>query len=166
MFYAALSRANEEKLHGANKGWDRIKWTPTYGQEADTSKSLALMQRVRHHGTSDTDSQNEKEKDDKAALGETNGSQTDGGVSYGQYLGVDNSEWALASRAARTASWGAIFYLITTDILGPYTVPWALSQMGWSVGVVLYFVFGALAFYAGIQMWQVWTQKTNQRSQY
>jgi hypothetical protein len=34
--------------------------------------------------------------------------------------GVSDEEWAVASRAARTATWGAVFYLITTDILGPY----------------------------------------------
>lgn len=37
--------------------------------------------------------------------------------------GVSDSEWLEASRAARTATWGAVFYLITTDILGPYSVP-------------------------------------------
>ena len=36
---------------------------------------------------------------------------------------VSDAEWMQASRAARTATWGAVFYLITTDILGPYTVP-------------------------------------------
>jgi hypothetical protein len=36
---------------------------------------------------------------------------------------VSDEEWAVASRAARTATWGAVFYLITTDILGPYSVP-------------------------------------------
>lgn len=34
---------------------------------------------------------------------------------------VSNEEYVRASRALRTASWGAIFYLITTDILGPFT---------------------------------------------
>ncbi|KAH0147115.1 oligopeptide transporter protein, partial [Aureobasidium melanogenum] len=33
-------------------------------------------------------------------------------------------EWLQASRAARTATWGSVFYLITTDILGPYSVPY------------------------------------------
>lgn len=33
---------------------------------------------------------------------------------------VTNDEWVNASRAFRTASWGAGFYLITTDILGGY----------------------------------------------
>ncbi len=41
--------------------------------------------------------------------------------------GVTEEEWETAQRAARTASWGAIFYLITTDILGPYSIPFAIS---------------------------------------
>ncbi|GKT58032.1 transmembrane amino acid transporter [Colletotrichum tofieldiae] len=40
----------------------------------------------------------------------------DGGV-------VTPEEWKRASRAVRTAGWGAIFYLITTDILGPFSTP-------------------------------------------
>ena len=43
---------------------------------------------------------------------------------------VTDGEWYHASRALRTATWGSVFYLITTDVLGPYSVPWALSQMG------------------------------------
>jgi hypothetical protein len=37
---------------------------------------------------------------------------------------VTEEEWIQASRAARTATWGSIFYLITTDVLGPYSVPY------------------------------------------
>lgn len=36
---------------------------------------------------------------------------------------VSDSEWKMASRATRTAGWSGVFYLITTDILGPYSVP-------------------------------------------
>lgn len=36
---------------------------------------------------------------------------------------VTPEEWKRASRAMRTAGWGAIFYLITTDILGPFSTP-------------------------------------------
>ena len=36
---------------------------------------------------------------------------------------VSNHEWEQASRAGRTASWGAIFYLTATDILGPSSAP-------------------------------------------
>jgi hypothetical protein len=68
---------------------------------------------------------------------------------------VAEEEWVQASRALRTATWGAVFYLITTDILGPYSVPWAFSQMGYGPGVALYTVFGALAGYTGWQLWRM-----------
>ncbi|KAF2788446.1 putative amino acid transporter [Melanomma pulvis-pyrius CBS 109.77] len=68
---------------------------------------------------------------------------------------VPEEEWYQAARALRTATWGAVFYLITTDVLGPYTVPWALSQMGYGPGISLYTVFGALAGYTGWQIWRM-----------
>lgn len=40
-----------------------------------------------------------------------------------EYMAVTDEEWIQASRAARTATWGAVFYLITTDILGPFSTP-------------------------------------------
>jgi hypothetical protein len=79
--------------------------------------------------------------------------------------GVTESEWEAAQRATRTATWcvllhiipnqtyayhsqqtlrGTIFYLITTDILGPYSVPWAMAQMGYGPGVALFTVFGVM----------------------
>ena len=44
---------------------------------------------------------------------------------------VSDEEWANASRALRTATRGAIFYLITTDILGPFALPYAFATTGW-----------------------------------
>jgi hypothetical protein len=38
--------------------------------------------------------------------------------------GVSDNEWKNASRAVRTAGWSSVFYLITTDILGPFSVPY------------------------------------------
>jgi len=67
-------------------------------------------------------------------------------------VAVSEGEYYQAQRAARTAGWAAVFYLITTDVLGPYTVPWALAQMGYGPGISLYAIFGALAGYTG---WQV-----------
>jgi len=43
-------------------------------------------------------------------------------------LEITDREWTDASRAFRTASWGACFYLITTDILGPYVGPLSSGQ--------------------------------------
>src|SRR5690349_15423221 len=62
---------------------------------------------------------------------------------------ITDEEWINASRAARTATWGAIFYLIATDILGPFSTGWAFSQLGWGPAVALYTVFGALSGYTG-----------------
>lgn len=36
---------------------------------------------------------------------------------------VTPEEWKTASRAVRTAGWSSVFYLVTTDILGPFSVP-------------------------------------------
>lgn len=44
---------------------------------------------------------------------------------------ISDDEWTNASRALRTASTGAIFYLITTDILGPFGLPYAFATTGW-----------------------------------
>jgi hypothetical protein len=68
---------------------------------------------------------------------------------------VSEEEWLQASRAARTAGYAAVFYLITTDVLGPWSVPWALAQMGYGPGVTLYTIFGILAGYTGWQIWQM-----------
>lgn len=53
--------------------------------------------------------------------------------------GIDE-ELINARRALRTASWFAVFYLITTDILGPSNAPFAFSQVGYVPGAILYVV--------------------------
>ncbi|KAI6910556.1 oligopeptide transporter protein [Hortaea werneckii] len=69
--------------------------------------------------------------------------------------GITEDEWYRAQRAVRTATWGSVFYLITTDILGPFSVPWAISQMGYGPGAGLYIGFGILAAYSGSQLWRM-----------
>lgn len=68
---------------------------------------------------------------------------------------ISDQEWENASRALRTASWGAAFYLITTDILGPFGVGFALGTLGWGPGIALYTVFGFFAGYSGYLLWKV-----------
>jgi hypothetical protein len=51
-------------------------------------------------------------------------------------LEVSDEEWSNASRMMRTATVGACFYLITTDILGPYGVGFAMGTLGWGPGIV------------------------------
>ncbi|OGE55687.1 hypothetical protein PENARI_c004G01482 [Penicillium arizonense] len=90
-----------------------------------------------------------EKKSDLPPTGETN--TADATDSWG----ITESEWEHAQRAVRTASWGSIFYLIATDLLGPNSVPWAFSKMGYGPGVVLYTVFGAMSCYSGLQLWKM-----------
>ncbi|KAL1964898.1 hypothetical protein VTN77DRAFT_6251 [Rasamsonia byssochlamydoides] len=69
-------------------------------------------------------------------------------------LEITDEEWTNASRMMRTATAGACFYLITTDILGPYGVGFAMGTLGWGPGIVLYTVFGFMAGYSGYLLWQ------------
>ena len=58
-----------------------------------------------------------------------------------------------ANRMVRTASWGSVFYLITTDILGPTSAPYSISQLGYVPGSLLYLLFGIAAAYTGVLLW-------------
>lgn len=67
---------------------------------------------------------------------------------------IDTQQYDSA-HALRTARWFNIFFLITTDILGPSNAPWAVSQLGYAPGVLLYFFMGLVAFYTGWQIWRM-----------
>jgi hypothetical protein len=44
---------------------------------------------------------------------------------------VTDEEWTNASKAMRNATAMAIFYLLTTDVLGPFALPYAVATTGW-----------------------------------
>lgn len=67
---------------------------------------------------------------------------------------VTEEEWKTAARALRTASWGTLFFLITTDILGWSTTPFVFASVGFGPGSVLYLIFGLAAFASG---WFIYT---------
>ncbi|KAI3317795.1 transmembrane amino acid transporter protein-domain-containing protein [Xylariaceae sp. AK1471] len=75
------------------------------------------------------------------------------GTSDGQI--VTDEEWSNASRAFRTAGWGAVFYLITTDVLGPFAVPFAIGTLGYGPGVGIFTAFGIVSCYSGYLIWKV-----------
>ncbi|CAR29354.1 ZYRO0G06710p [Zygosaccharomyces rouxii] len=54
-----------------------------------------------------------------------------------------------SQRMMRIAKAYSVFFLITTDILGPSNAPNAISQMGYVPGVILYVVFGIAAACGG-----------------
>ncbi|KAG1734875.1 transmembrane amino acid transporter protein-domain-containing protein [Suillus paluster] len=76
---------------------------------------------------------------------------------------VTPGEYRAASGALRTATWGSVFYLITTDILGPYSTPWAFQQVGYGPGVACFFVFGIMAAYSGFLLWWMFLKLDSDR---
>jgi hypothetical protein len=73
---------------------------------------------------------NRAEKEARLRALNTIGEKTPGGVTVepDQHdrrgsLKVSDAEWRNAARALRTASWGQMFFLITTDILGWSSAP-------------------------------------------
>lgn len=55
--------------------------------------------------------------------GETTGNALAPSPSNGFDMRVSDAEYKNASRAIRTAGWSSVFYLVTTDILGPFSTP-------------------------------------------
>jgi hypothetical protein len=51
---------------------------------------------------------------------------------------VTDEEWTNASKAMRNATGMAIFYLMTTDVLGPFGLPYAVATTGWGRVNALY----------------------------
>ena len=108
LYYAAITRA-EEKI--ANE-----KHVAAMGPK--TAKSVLKNRFSKGHvatvaSPTDHGSTNEKSGIDGVPAAPGN-----------QNLGlVSEAEWKNASRAVRTAGWRSVFYLITTDILGPFSVP-------------------------------------------
>jgi len=81
----------------------------------------------------------------------------------GNILAITPSEHRAASSSLRTATWGAIFYLITTDILGPYSAPFAFAQVGYGPGVACFVAFGAMAAYSGFVLWHMFLKLDSDR---
>ncbi|KAF8663982.1 hypothetical protein AX16_000833 [Volvariella volvacea WC 439] len=70
-------------------------------------------------------------------------------------MAPDQIERMNISRALCIASWASIFNLITTDILGPFNAQFAISQVGWVPGIILYFYMGLAALYTGLILWRL-----------
>ncbi|KAJ3561392.1 hypothetical protein NP233_g10219 [Leucocoprinus birnbaumii] len=70
----------------------------------------------------------------------------------------EEDELAAASRSMRLASWASVFYLITTDILGPFNAPYAIAAVGWMPGILLYFFMAVVAWYSSVILWRLFVR--------
>lgn len=131
-YYALKTRAEEASLEKIHTNW----------------KEIILRKKPAHDALATDDSHRSSDAEKQiATTGNANLSNRSNRIE------ISDEEWLNASRAFRTATWGACFYLITTDILGPYGVGFALGTLGWGPGIALYTVFGFLAGYSGYLLW-------------
>ena len=106
-YWALKTRAEEEeraKREPATTGIKQILFPP---------KENIVNHDADSGSTSPDDEKSEKRND---SVTDANLAQKD------QRMSVTDAEWTNASRAFRTATWAACFYLITTDILGPFGI--------------------------------------------
>ncbi|PYI00022.1 hypothetical protein BO71DRAFT_341301 [Aspergillus ellipticus CBS 707.79] len=143
LFWAKRSREVEKNIRTDDKGLQQL-GRVLIGRKAPEEPPKPAP-------TSENPS--EKELSEKGPTEESN--STSDKAEKTDKWGITETEWEQAQRAGRTATWGSIFYLITTDILGPSNVPWAISQMGYGPGFALYTVFGIMAYYSGMQLWKI-----------
>lgn len=61
-----------------------------------------------------------------------------------------------AYRLLRVASWQVVFFLVTTDVLGPVSAPMAFAELGYGPGVLVYSFFFILAFASGQILWRMY----------
>lgn len=112
IYWAKIERAEE---HEANRKYVEMQGPTSVRNvlKGRFSKGIHHDEKKRQRElavSSVVGSDGEKDKAETSVV-----SSTDGAVS--------EEEWRTASRALRTASWGTMFYLITTDILGWSTTP-------------------------------------------
>lgn len=122
----------------------------SYVPEFEDYLYFAALQRLEEERTSDT--QADEAKDRRPQEGKSNWF-TRLSDHKGKNVNIDvlnavspapptaeELERETASRALRLASWTTVFYLITTDIFGPFVAPYALSQVGWVPGTLEPFI--------------------------
>lgn len=171
LHWAKITRADEERLYGPNSGFKSVGPRERFFKEKILRKKVppnnaegrrpSLTIGPQGQPMGDLNSFSEKQ----ASVGRKSSEKGDhGGAAErrGSVI-ITDEEWIQASRAARTATWGAIFYLITTDILGPFSTGYAFSQLGFGPGISLFTVFGALAGYTGYQLWRMYIQLDSDR---
>ncbi len=119
-YYASLTR--EEELANANSDPGTVGiWNVIFPPKSGAGvKPLAIPEKPRStadHGPEPESPQNGRESD--ISEEKTDVAPKSKGTGWTSDT-ISEVEWTNASRAVRTASGAACFYLITTDVLGPF----------------------------------------------
>jgi hypothetical protein len=136
IYYASITRAEEKAEYAATPKEKRsikniiknrfrtntttISTPPTNASDSD-EKSAANL------GASTDSATVSVEGDEKLAANFDAPSESVQLRHYTDPSHVSDEEWKTLSRGIRTAGWSTCFYLITTDILGPFSTPYVPS---------------------------------------
>ena len=153
-------RPQHRKLHDPNVSFEEYVYYAqrTRAEEDARDEKLpkrSLIQTVFRQKTLSDTSPSESHEEPAGAIQTRNTSVSGNLANRADRMTISDEEWTNASRALRTATWGACFYLITTDILGPYGVGFAMGTLGWGPGIALYTVFGFFAGWSGFLLYKV-----------
>lgn len=120
IYWAKIERAEEHeanKLYIADRGpttfLSVLKGRFSKGIHAENAEKARKARELIAHGGMPTTATTLDEK----------GQPVVSGSASSEEMVVSPEEWKTAARALKTASWGTIFFLITTDILGWSSTP-------------------------------------------
>ncbi|PYI01606.1 transmembrane amino acid transporter family protein [Aspergillus sclerotiicarbonarius CBS 121057] len=153
MYWANIEREMEEE---ENRQYVEERGPLTVGKVIKGRFSKGV-----HH-----ENEKKKHKEDDTALqvsGNEKSPEGKEGTPSDSSLAVSDEEWRTAARALRTASWGTIFYLITTDVLGWANAPFVFASVGYGPAVALFIVFGCFAGFSGWILWKVFLELDSTR---
>jgi len=109
-YYALRTRAEEDELERNDTGKTGLR------QVIFPPKSTPAFKDPHATYAAESDSPERDPEKRSAAINDLNLS------TKVNRMAITDTEWTNASRAFRTATWAACFYLITTDILGPFGI--------------------------------------------
>lgn len=120
VYYASITRAEEKERNARHVEAEGPKtWKNMITNRFSNFKATTVDAALPDSRSSDAEKSTDDDDDDKK-----DPPNPENGISPPVYdLRVSEAEWKNASRAIRTAGWSSVFYLITTDILGPFSTP-------------------------------------------
>lgn len=128
LYYAAITRAQEARVILGSDVFEGDPWNFNRKRRVEEGPRIVLGLRVNegNNAPSDTDEKPLQMLDPE--IKQEGSFQSNVPTTRDQPRGppqhlISHQEWLEVSRATRNASWSAIFFLITTDVFGPLTIP-------------------------------------------
>jgi hypothetical protein len=160
MYYAELERMREDN---DPRPIPDAPWSAVFKKITGNGDKIVLPSDPSQKYIAGSGAATPRDQEKQLKAGQTPGEVTVGAPSSDSGMshipGVSES----AYRLMRVASWQIVFYLITTDILGFSSAPYAFQQLGYGPGVLVYTFFFILAFCGGQVLWRLYMKMDSER---